>query len=533
MEILIADDDPIFLEVVSELVGSLGHMVVAVDDGEAAWRHLLTQGADVVVSDWRMPGLSGVELCERLRAHPEIAYPYFILLTALGDRPHVLEALRAGVDDYMAKPLDPSELEGRLIVAERVRSLHLKILRTKATLEEAARRDVLTGLGNRLCLNEDLVRIHGRFVREGHSYNVVLFDIDRFKDYNDTHGHQAGDALLALVGGVIAAEIRDGDFAYRYGGEEFLIVLPSRTIEEAALGADRIRRRVVERAAASDLMTLITLSGGVAGALPGESPEKTIGRADAALYRAKNAGRDRLIADRPRVGQPRTLVTRTLPDTKMPNELIRPSNGAHLVEFYETDAFLVDSVRDYLAAGLAEGETVAVVATAAHQRLFGDALVAIGVDVATAQSRGQYLALDAAEMLATFMVRGWPDPAAFEDRVGGLIAEAGRDGRRVRVYGEMVAALWSDGMAEAAVALEDLWNDLSVTYAFALFCAYPASVFDEDASAALFHKVCGQHTRVIPSEPYTMLPGAAAQLREVAALQHQARQRTRAGRPRR
>src|SRR5207253_3724008 len=95
-----------------------------------------------------------------------------------------------------------------------------------------------------LRLNEDLAGIHGRFVREGHPYNVVLFDLDHFKDYNDTHGHQAGDALLAEVGRAIASELRRGDLAYRSGGEEFLVVLPNRTLAEAGRGADRLRRCV-------------------------------------------------------------------------------------------------------------------------------------------------------------------------------------------------------------------------------------------------------------------------------------------------
>jgi diguanylate cyclase (GGDEF)-like protein len=197
----------------------------------------------------------------------------------------------------MAKPLDLDELEARLIVAGRVRALHLKILQTQAALEASARRDSLTGLGNRLCLNEDLLSIHARFVREGHLYSIALFDIDHFKDYNDTHGHQAGDALLAEVGRVISAETREGDFAYRYGGEEFLVVLPNGTVDEAAIGAERFRRCVAEIATDPHVPAGATLSGGVAAATAGESAESIIGRADRALYRAKNAGRDQLVVD--------------------------------------------------------------------------------------------------------------------------------------------------------------------------------------------------------------------------------------------
>jgi len=305
VHILVADDDTLCCELLRELLRSFGHDCVTVNDGDSAWRHLESCGADVVISDWQMPGLSGVELCERVRTNPVIAYPYFILLTARGDRVDVLTSLRAGVDDHLAKPVDLDQLEARLIVAERVRALHLEILQARKAMEaanlrldEAAHRDELTGLGNRLRLNEELAGIHGRFVREGHPYNIALFDIDHFKHYNDTHGHQGGDALLAEVGRVVASQLRRGDRAYRYGGEEFLVVLPNRTIEAAATGAERFRRCVAAATASSHLPAAVTMSAGVAGAAPGEPIEGVIGRADRALYGAKSAGRDTVVVDR-------------------------------------------------------------------------------------------------------------------------------------------------------------------------------------------------------------------------------------------
>jgi diguanylate cyclase (GGDEF)-like protein len=307
MHILVADDDELCRELLRQLLRGFGHECVVVNDGTDAWRHLLAHGADVVISDWHMPGLNGVELCEHVRAQPEVTYPYFILLTARGDRGDVLTALRAGADDHLTKPLDFAQLEARLIVAQRVRALHLEILQTRQDmaaanrrLDEAAHRDALTGLGNRLRLAEDLGSIHGRFVREGNVYNIALFDIDHFKDYNDTYGHQAGDALLAETGRVLASELRQGDLAYRYGGEEFLLVLPNETVEAAATAAERIRNRVTAATAVADLAAGATMSGGVAGSVFGETIESVIGRADRALYRAKNGGRDRLLVDRER-----------------------------------------------------------------------------------------------------------------------------------------------------------------------------------------------------------------------------------------
>jgi diguanylate cyclase (GGDEF)-like protein len=302
MRVLVADDDALMREILREFLQTFDHECVAVDDGDAAWRHLTAHGADVVISDWLMPGLNGLQLCQQVRTHPEIVYPYFVLLTARGDHPDVLTALRAGVDGHLTKPLDPDALEAALIAAERVRGLHLQILEVRQALETAnaglyrdAHRDVLTGLGNRLLLNEDLPGIHGRFVREGSLYSIALLDIDHFKEYNDTHGHQAGDALLTELGWAIAAQLRKGDRAYRYGGEEFLIVFPNATIDHAAFGAERIRTCLAN--VGTHQSASVTLSAGIAGAVADQAIETVIGRADRALYRAKNAGRDQLVVD--------------------------------------------------------------------------------------------------------------------------------------------------------------------------------------------------------------------------------------------
>lgn len=304
MRVLVADDDSLLLELLRGLLESNGHECRTVTDGESAWKHLVSEGADIVISDWLMPGLNGVELCERVREHPEIEYPYFILLTARGDHRDVLTAVRAGVDDHLPKPLDLDVLEARLIVAERVRTLHREMNRARRDLEsanrrldEAAHRDALTGLGNRLRLNIDLPGIHSRFEREGYIYNIALFDIDRFKDYNDTYGHPMGDALLTEVGKVFMNQLRQGDLIYRYGGEEFLLVLPNRSLEEAARGADRFRRTVAAVTAEADLPAPATLSAGVARAWRGETVESVIGRADKALYKAKRTGRNRVVVD--------------------------------------------------------------------------------------------------------------------------------------------------------------------------------------------------------------------------------------------
>jgi hypothetical protein len=170
---------------------------------------------------------------------------------------------------------------------------------------------------------------------------------------------------------------------------------------------------------------------------------------------------------------------------------------SHFVGFYETAAFLVDSVRDFLAAGLATGDATIVVATDAHRNSFDRALMAAGIELPEAHRCGRFIALDASEALAKFMVDGMPDAARFRAVMGKLVSRAAESARDVRIYGEMVAMLWDEGNVAAAIAVEDLWNDLASAYPFSLFCAYPMRAFDSEASTAGFRRICGQHSRVL------------------------------------
>lgn len=202
----------------------------------------------------------------------------------------------------------------------------------------------------------------------------------------------------------------------------------------------------------------------------------------------------------------------------------RPANHCspeHVVEFYETEEFLIDTVRNFLSPVLDGGDVAIVVATAAHGSQFERALRASGVDVDGALAGDRYQRFDASQLLETFMVDGAPDPASFLDTMGQLIDRAAAGGRRVQIYGEMVALLCEAGDSESAMALEDLWNDLAATHEFSLLCAYPMRAFEEDASAATFNRICEQHSTVVPTEAYSLLGGTDEQQRAVAALQQQ------------
>ena len=197
--------------------------------------------------------------------------------------------------------------------------------------------------------------------------------------------------------------------------------------------------------------------------------------------------------------------------------------SAHFVQFYETDEFLLNSLSSYIGTGLSTGEVVIVVATPAHRKGLEDHLHAHNLEVAAASTRGQYLQLDAAETLSKFIVDGSPEPGRFTEVVGNVIARATEGGRRVRIFGEMVALLWAEGNCDAAIRLEELWNDLGQTHRFMLFCAYPLNGCGGEALAQPLSDVCGTHARVIPAESYTALSNPDDRLRAITLLQQKAK----------
>ena len=308
MRILIAEDDAVSRTILSRAVEKFGHECLAAEDGEKAWEiYRETPGVDAIISDWMMPGMDGLELCRRVRGEEREGYTYFIFLTALGNRDHLLRGLEAGADDYLGKPLDRDELQVRLISVRRVTELHRRLAFQNGELEvlnrklfEQSREDPLTRLGNRLRLREELEALRGRVERYGHNYSAVLCDVDYFKRYNDHYGHLAGDEVLQNVAETIADHCRSGDTAYRYGGEEFLIILPEQSEEEAAAIAGRLRRAVedlrIPHEAKEGPPPVVTISAGVATLSAGanKSADDLLGEADTALYRAKQSGRNRV-----------------------------------------------------------------------------------------------------------------------------------------------------------------------------------------------------------------------------------------------
>jgi PAS domain S-box-containing protein len=194
----------------------------------------------------------------------------------------------------------------------------------------------------------------------------------------------------------------------------------------------------------------------------------------------------------------------------------------HVVQLYETDAFLLDAVHGFIGTGLRTGEAGIVVATSALRAGLAERLQSDGVDVPAMTSSGQYISLDAAETLSTFVVGGSPDTARFAEVIGGLVERASAGRRRLRIYGEMVAVLWADGDYVSAIHLERLWNDLQKSHSFSLLCGYPASGFGGEGFATSLAEVCAEHSQVIPAESYTAVTDPDERLRAIALLQQKA-----------
>jgi diguanylate cyclase (GGDEF)-like protein len=307
LKILVVDDHPGSRVGMARALSEWGYEVVLAADGEEAWSIQRKKPVDVILSDWKMPKMDGYELCERTRhAENEERYTYFIFMTGLADRDHFARGVEVGADDFLSKPVDLEELRARLISASRVTALQRRLSeRTRAARRDsranfvAARTDPLTDVPNRLRLREDLEALRARGVRYGHRYAVALCDLDHFKAYNDHFGHLAGDDALRRAARCIKEHLRRGDTVYRYGGEEFLVVLPEQSVTEAAAAMERVREslQALAIAHAPDASSpVLTMSVGVAEILAQDGgPDEWIARADAALYEAKARGRNRVV----------------------------------------------------------------------------------------------------------------------------------------------------------------------------------------------------------------------------------------------
>jgi two-component system cell cycle response regulator len=289
VQVLVADDSPISRHLLEVSLSSSGYEPQLVADGAEALRVLeQEESPKLVILDWMMPKMDGVEVCRAIKKRAAGPYVYIVLLTAKGHQEEINEGLEAGADDYIIKPFDLQELKARLRVGKRILELHEQLV-------SQARRDSLTSLLNRPAILEVLQKESIRSVREKTPIAAIMTDIDHFKHINDTYGHLAGDAVLREVARRLSATLRGYDSVGRYGGEEFLVVAPSCDAAGGADVAERLRENISGAPIdASGHAIVVTMSFGVAATCDIKQVNHLLRMADEALYAAKKAGRNRV-----------------------------------------------------------------------------------------------------------------------------------------------------------------------------------------------------------------------------------------------
>jgi len=300
MPVLVAEDNPVFQSMLRNMLTKWGYAAHVTPNGLEAWEAM--QAADaprLAVLDWMMPYMDGVEVCRRIRTAAREPYVYVLLLTARTESQDLVEGMEAGADDYLTKPFNAQELRVRLRAGRRILDLQQQLMEAREALRVQATHDALTGLLNRGRVLEILAAEIARSERELQPLAVLMVDLDRFKLINDTLGHMAGDAVLREAARRMQAATRQYDAPGRYGGEEFLIVLPGCGAREGYAQAERIREAYAGEAFTTGGESLaVTCSIGVSSrdACAAGDAERLIREADAALYAAKNQGRNRVVA---------------------------------------------------------------------------------------------------------------------------------------------------------------------------------------------------------------------------------------------
>jgi two-component system cell cycle response regulator len=298
MRILIAEDDPSFRRLLEDKLVMWGYDVVVADNGIAALQILQSEDPPrLAMLDWIMPGMEGVEVCRKVREERKDPYTYIILLTSQQRDEDLVTGMEAGADDYITKPFKHNELRLRLRAGRRIIELQNELIAARDTFRTKASHDSLTGLWNHEEIIHILTQELYRAEREEKCVGLIMADIDFFKKINDSYGHLAGDVVLRSIAEKMHSMMRSYDYIGRYGGEEFLVILPDCSSEYAAAFAERIRLNISSDSIdTSEGMIPVTISLGVAAnsTKRKRDADSFIKAADKALYRAKENGRNRV-----------------------------------------------------------------------------------------------------------------------------------------------------------------------------------------------------------------------------------------------
>jgi diguanylate cyclase (GGDEF)-like protein len=301
--ILIVEDDPMAQTLLMSHLKQEGYGFAVARNGQEALDLYSHEFFSIIITDWMMPEMDGLELCRLIRSMKIDRYIYIILLTGQDSKTDLVQGLEAGADEYIVKPIHRSELRVRLKGACRILDLESSLKKSMAEVRELSIRDRLTGIFNRVYMDHQLAQEIMRSTRYHHNLSVLMCDLDHFKTINDTYGHLAGDEVLRTCVELVCSSFRQGvDWMARYGGEEFVIVLPETDHTGALLVAERMRERIasapvnfagckIDITASFGSVTLVPTNKGHARLM-----EQVLNVADTCLYQAKNDGRNRIVS---------------------------------------------------------------------------------------------------------------------------------------------------------------------------------------------------------------------------------------------
>ncbi|KPA16820.1 response regulator receiver modulated diguanylate cyclase [Candidatus Magnetomorum sp. HK-1] len=297
MKILVADDSEMTRMILQGRLKQWGYEPVNACDGQEAWDILRKKGRPrVALIDWMMPKMNGIQVCENIRKYIKEPYIYTILLTAKKGKEDLVQAMNAGADDFISKPFDPHILKVRLRAGMRITNLQDELIAAREELRIQATHDSLTQLFNRSAMMNMIIREISRSQRDNSSIGLLMIDLDHFKSINDSYGHLVGDEILRKLSARMKTCTRRYDTIGRYGGEEFIILLPHCGKQEVFIVAERLRQSVCEKPFETSEGPLnVSISLGTTWVTPSEqdcSEEDLIRVADKALYSAKHKGRN-------------------------------------------------------------------------------------------------------------------------------------------------------------------------------------------------------------------------------------------------
>ncbi len=297
MKILIIEDELIFRRMVKKYLLEAGYEIVEAEDGLSAWELFQKEPFQLVITDWMMPGLDGPALVQKIRTSGQKSYTYIIMLTAMDDKDNIVLGLESGADEYLTKPFNSRELIARVASGMRILRLEEELMQARMQMEALAMHDGLTGLLNRRAIEEYAEAEFNMANRKKQAMSVILLDIDHFKNVNDRFGHKFGDVVLRRVAQTLKEDLRNYDRVGRWGGEEFLLILPDTELKDAVTVAERLRSKTAAAQISlenGESFSIHISLGTACTTGQFQSLAKLIDAADQALYQAKQSGRDRV-----------------------------------------------------------------------------------------------------------------------------------------------------------------------------------------------------------------------------------------------